>query len=159
MTWIVRRMAAGDIDAVLALAEKVSEAPRWSREDYSSCIDSCESGLLLRAGFAAEADGRLLGFSVGKLVARTCELESIAVEPGSQGKGMGRALFEAVIDWAQTHGATRIELEVRASNTRAIMLYELAGLRREGLRTGYYKSPEEDAVLMGRALGAGGKLA
>ncbi len=75
----------------------------------------------------------MLGFSVGKLVAGVCDLESIAVTPDFRGQGIGRALLVAVADWAQANAATRIELEVRASNIRAIKLYERAGLRREGL--------------------------
>lgn len=152
-------MSAGDIDAVLALAQAVPETPRWGREEYDRCIGADEAVSLRRSGFVAEAEGRFLGFSIGKLVAGVCELESIAVRPEVREKGIGRALFEAMVNWAQDNGATRIELEVRASNAAAIKLYEQAGLRREGLRRGYYQSPDEDAVLMGRALGHGGKLA
>jgi ribosomal-protein-alanine N-acetyltransferase len=158
MSWIVRRMTACDIDAVLTLAETTPEAPHWSRQNYERCIAVDESGPLLRAGFVAEAEGRMLGFSVGKLVAGVSELESIAVSPESRGRGIGRALLEAVANWAQAKGAARVELEVRASNNRAIKLYEQAGMRREGLRRAYYQSPEEDAVLFGKELDAGGKL-
>lgn len=152
MSWAIRRMIAGDIDAVFALAEKIPEAPCWSREDYVRCVAGDDSGSLRRAGFIVEADGQLRGFSVGKLVAGVCELESIAVDSEARGQGIGRGLFEAVTAWARANGSSRIELEVRGSNTRAIKLYEHAGLRREGLRPAYYQSPEEDAVLMGKDL-------
>ncbi|HYK36166.1 ribosomal protein S18-alanine N-acetyltransferase [Alloacidobacterium sp.] len=152
MSCTIRRIAAGDIEAVFALAEEIPGAPRWSPDDYSRCISDNESGLLRRAGFIAETDGHLLGFSIGKLVAEVCELESIAVSTEARGQGIGRALFEEVIGWAQSNEAIRIELEVRASNTGAIKLYEQFGLSREGLRPTYYHSPEEDAVLMGKNL-------
>ena len=158
MSWIVRRMSAGDVDAVLALAEQIPEVQRWNREEYERCVALDESGPLWRAGFIAEAERCLVGFSVGKLVAGVCELESIAVSPENRAHGIGRALFDVVANWAQAHGANRVELEVRASNIRAIKLYEQAGLHREGLRRGYYQSPEEDAVLMGKVLVPGGKL-
>lgn len=153
MSWIIRRMAPGDVDAVLVLAGKISEAPGWNREDYNRCISDDCSGSLKRSGFIAEADGQLLGFSVGKLVAGVCDLESIAVVHEARGQGIGHALFEAVTNWAQVNGAARIELEVGASNIRAIKLYVASGLHREGLRPGYYHSPEEDAVLMCKDLG------
>lgn len=153
MRWIIRRMAQGDVDAVLVLGREIPEVPRWIRENYSRCVSDDCSGLLKRSGFIAEADGQLLGFSVGKLVAGVCDLESIAVVHEARGQGIGHALFEAVTNWAQANGATRIELEVRASNIRAIKFYVAAGLRREGLRPGYYHSPEEDAVLMCKDLG------
>ncbi|HTZ88867.1 MAG TPA: ribosomal protein S18-alanine N-acetyltransferase [Alloacidobacterium sp.] len=158
MSWIIRRMADGDIDAVLAFAETIPEAPHWNLEEYGRCVGLDESGPLLRAGFVAEAEGGLLGFSVGKLVAGVCELESIAVAQENRGQGIGRALLQTLADWALVKGAARIELEVRASNARAIKLYEQAGLQREGLRPAYYRSPEEDAVLMGKVLLPGGKL-
>jgi ribosomal-protein-alanine N-acetyltransferase len=158
MSWTIRRMADGDIDAVVALAEKISEAPHWNREEYVRCGAPDGTASLQRSGFVAGVEGELLGFSVGKLVAGVCELESVAVLPENRGQGIGRALFDAVADWALASGAARMELEVRASNHRGIKLYERAGLRREGLRPAYYQSPEEDAVLMGKALLTGGKL-
>jgi [ribosomal protein S18]-alanine N-acetyltransferase len=159
MSWVIRRMAAADIDAVLALEEKTPEAPHWNRLEYERCVASPDSGGFLRSAFVANADGVVVGFSVGKLVAGVCELESMAVACEARGRGMGAALVTAVTDWARANGADRIELEVRALNARAIRLYERAGLCREGLRTGYYHSPDEDAVLMGAPLWSGGKLA
>lgn len=159
MSWVIRRMTAADIDAVLALEQKTPEAPHWKRLEYERCMGSSDFGSLVRAAFVADANGKVAGFSVGKLVAGVCELESMAVDCEARGQGMGAALVTAVTDWARASGGDRIELEVRASNTRAIRLYERAGLYREGLRTGYYHSPDEDAVLMGAALLSGGKLA
>jgi ribosomal-protein-alanine N-acetyltransferase len=158
MTMSIRPMAKGDIEAVLALAEQTPEAPHWDRREYERCVALNEADSLQRAGFVAEAEGHLLGFSVGKLIAGICELESVAVDRQARGQGIGRALLEAVAIWAQASEAARMELEVRASNTRAIGLYERAGFLREGLRPAYYHSPEEDAVLMGKALLSGGKL-
>jgi [ribosomal protein S18]-alanine N-acetyltransferase len=159
MSWAIRRMAAADIYAVLALEERTPEAPHWNRLEYERCLGSSDSGSLVRAAFVADADGEVVGFSVGKLVAGVCELESMAVDCEARGRGIGAALVTAVTDWARANGGDRIELEVRASNARAISLYERAGLCREGLRTGYYHSPDEDAVLMGASLWSGGKLA
>lgn len=158
MSWAIRRMTASDLDAVIALVEGITEAPRWNRRNYEACIDADQTAALRRAGFVAESSGRLLGFSAGKLVAGVCELESIAVSQGARGQGIGGALFEAVAKWARLHGANRLELEVRASNARAIKLYERSGMHHEGLRQAYYQSPEEDALLMGMSFDPGGKL-
>jgi ribosomal-protein-alanine N-acetyltransferase len=57
-----------------------------------------------------------------------------------------------VLAWAQRQGARRMELEVRISNRAAIALYERAGFVQDGRRRGYYRDPEEDAVLMGLPL-------
>jgi ribosomal-protein-alanine N-acetyltransferase len=52
------------------------------------------------------------------------------------------------MELARLHGATRLDLEVRASNAAAIRLYARAGFLEIGHRRAYYISPEDDAVLM-----------
>jgi ribosomal-protein-alanine N-acetyltransferase len=148
MTFSIRSMEVCDIDAVLSLERKIPEAPHWNRADYEC-----------RTGFIAASEGRLLGFSVAKLVVDICELESIAVAEEARGQGIGKALFQAVVEWARSRNALRVELEVRASNIRAIMFYERFGLCTEAVRRRYYQSPEEDAILMGLFLDPGGKPA
>ena len=54
--------------------------------------------------------------------------------PSFRGRGIGRRVAEAAIAAARERGAERIELEVFASNTRAIALYERLGFVREGLK-------------------------
>jgi RimJ/RimL family protein N-acetyltransferase len=54
--------------------------------------------------------------------------------PQVRGRGIGRRLAEAAIAAAAEHGAERIELEVFASNARAIVLYERLGFAREGVK-------------------------
>jgi len=54
--------------------------------------------------------------------------------PTVRGRGVGRRLAEAAIAAARAKGAERIELEVFASNTRAIALYERLGFVREGVK-------------------------
>ena len=54
--------------------------------------------------------------------------------PAVRGRGVGRRLAEAAIAAAKAQGAERIELEVFASNTRAITLYEKLGFVQEGVK-------------------------
>jgi RimJ/RimL family protein N-acetyltransferase len=49
-------------------------------------------------------------------------------------QGLGRKLAERAISDARAKGITRIELEVFASNTRAICLYERLGFVHEGVK-------------------------
>lgn len=51
-----------------------------------------------------------------------------------RGHGIGNALMQATLDKAQTQGLTRIELDVREENHRAIKLYEKFGFKIEGLK-------------------------
>ena len=84
----------------------------------------------------AEVDGRVVGIAGlhvkrGKL--RHSGGVGIAVHDQFQGRGLGRKLLEALVDLADNHlGLTRVELEVRADNARAIKLYETLGFEHEG---------------------------
>ena len=62
----------------------------------------------------------------------------MAVHPDAQGQGVGRALMQALCDWADHWGQVlRIELTVFVDNARAIALYERFGFRQEGRHVGY----------------------
>jgi RimJ/RimL family protein N-acetyltransferase len=61
---------------------------------------------------------------------------TIAIHEGYQGQGLGKALMSKLIDWARSHPKIeKFELQVRASNTRAIKLYESLGFVEEGRKT------------------------
>jgi ribosomal-protein-alanine N-acetyltransferase len=105
-----------------------------------------------RCFFVAEVEGRLLGFSVGKVIGlgagAVAELESVAVDGSVRRLGVGRALCEAVVSCCRAQGAEALELEVRAGSDGAIALYTSLGFSATGRRGGYYLEPVEDAVLM-----------
>lgn len=66
-------------------------------------------------------------------------------------RGIGRALLAATIEDASTR-FRRVELEVYASNTAAIRLYEQAGFAHEGRRRGAIDlgAGDEDVLMMAR---------
>ena len=49
---------------------------------------------------------------------------------------------------AEGRGIETIYLEVRASNTQALELYERFGFSQVGVRERYYDKPKEDALVM-----------
>jgi RimJ/RimL family protein N-acetyltransferase len=75
----------------------------------------------------------------------------IGLRAEARGRGLGRRLMTEAIDAARRQGMERIELEVFASNTRAVALYESLGFRREGLKRRARKLDGEydDDVVMG----------
>jgi ribosomal protein S18 acetylase RimI-like enzyme len=74
------------------------------------------------------------------------ELLRIAVDPGRRGEGLGRRLLEACQRDLVAEGMSHLFLEVRASNSAAIRLYETCGWKSCGRRPGYYPDGE-DALL------------
>ena len=60
-------------------------------------------------------------------------VNGIAVDPGRQGRGVGRALIDAAIAEARRRGARRLTLRVFSPNEPARRLYESAGFVVEGV--------------------------
>lgn len=73
-------------------------------------------------------DGKPAGM-VGALVAdgNTVELISMWVAPFARGRGVGDALIQAIVSWAEKQHADRLVLSVRNDNGRAIALYARHG--------------------------------
>jgi RimJ/RimL family protein N-acetyltransferase len=69
--------------------------------------------------------------------------------------GIGRALLEQAVAWAEASGVLKLELHVFPWNEPAIRLYEEFGFEREGLRKAHYRRGGElvDAILMAYRLG------
>jgi RimJ/RimL family protein N-acetyltransferase len=65
-------------------------------------------------------------------------------------RGVGRALLEQAVAWAQGAGVRKLELHVFPWNEPAIALYESFGFEREGVRKGHYlrDGAPVDAILM-----------
>jgi ribosomal-protein-alanine N-acetyltransferase len=76
-------------------------------------------------------------------------VHTIGVDPGWQGKGIGRALLRALLARADEHAAP-VYLEVRTDNAAAIGLYEAHDFARIGMRRRYYWPSGADAYTMAR---------
>jgi len=61
------------------------------------------------------------------------ELGGLAVDPGHQRTGAGRALVHAVVQQARARGARKLSLHVLAPNVAARRLYEACGFTLEGV--------------------------
>lgn len=151
----VRIALAEDVSAVVALERATAEAPHWGEAEYVAMVGEGAADYVRRRLFVAEAEGVLIGFAVGRVVADTGELESVAVDSQARRSGVGRALCGAVIEWCRGQGARAVELEVRAMSEGAMGLYRGLGFFPVGRRPRYYTGPVEDAVLMRLDLFAG----
>ena len=146
-------MAAADLEAVKLLAAAIPEAPHWESSVYRAFLES-ETGPQRRI-FVAEDSGEVAGFIAGQITFDICELESIAVGLNHRRGGVGSALLAALAAWAGESNVLKIQLEVRSANRSAISFYERHGFCPDGLRRGYYRQPEDDAVLMSLILRSG----
>ena len=78
----------------------------------------------------------------------------MSVHPDYWRQGIGRALLDYLDSWAVNVGVTKLDLEVWASNTGAICLYECHGYLHEGRRRGSIIRDDTvtDLILMGKQL-------
>ena len=73
-------------------------------------------------------------------------IQTIEVDPGTRGRGVGRELLRRIEGSVREAGACMIWLHVEATNAGAIRLYELHGYRCEGRKENYY--PRGHAALI-----------
>ncbi|MBS2018392.1 MAG: ribosomal protein S18-alanine N-acetyltransferase [Deltaproteobacteria bacterium] len=105
-----------------------------------------------RLRVARSESGAVLGYSLYWHVVDEIHLLNVAVAIPARRRGIGRALVAELIAHGKSHGATRVLLEVRASNEAAIAMYEALGFERFNVRARYY-ADGEDAVEMSLAIG------
>ena len=81
----------------------------------------------------AELGGRPVGLAhylfhrTGWEIAETCYLQDLYADPEVRGRGVGRALIEAVYDAADAHGAVTVYWLTQDFNTTARRLYDQIG--------------------------------
>ncbi|MGC1416170.1 MAG: ribosomal protein S18-alanine N-acetyltransferase [Candidatus Acidiferrum sp.] len=143
----VRKFRPEDAEAIRAISEHSSEAANWSKESYLNFSQQIGSLALV-----AETDGNLSGFLIGRLTGDQAEILNLAVSANQRRRGNGHALLAAAHAEFALGGAQSVYLEVRQSNTAAIAFYEAHGFSKSGLRKGYYRNPDEPALLLVKKL-------
>ena len=132
--------------ALLAALHETSFETPWSEKDLAELLAS--PGV---QGVVMSEEGEPAGFALIRAIAGEAELLTVCVRPEFRRTGLGAALLDSAEAAASSRSAERIFLEVSATNTAAIGLYERAGYARSGLRRSYYRDGS-DAVLMDKAL-------
>ena len=107
----------------------------------------------------AEHDRQLVGWATlergrAEYTRHTAEI-GLGVIAKSRGVGIGTALLTCALEWAAARGLEKVTLHVRASNLRAIRLYEDLGFAQEGRRIRQVKDCHgryDDDIPMGKLL-------
>ncbi len=102
--------------------------------------------------FAARMGDTLVGYAgiarLGRVRPFEYEIHTIGVDPAYQRHGIGRALMDRLLAWAEPEAV--VYLEVRTDNDPAINLYRSLGFVTVGLRKRYYRASGADALTMRR---------
>jgi putative acetyltransferase len=156
----VREARSGDAEAIArvfaAVAEEgllATEAPvdlAAQADRFRALIESDGPDTML----VLEDDRGIVGHAgVNRTHAEGVLAFGMAILPEARGRGGGRALLDAIVEYARAHGAHKVELEVWPGNARAISLYAAAGFEVEGLRRDHYRRRDgtlRSALLMAR---------
>jgi len=144
----VRRLAAEDVDAVVAIETEAFTSP-WQRETFLDLLDRPGLELLVMEDSVAG----IVGYAVLWCIVDQGELANMAITPNFRRRGLGSLLLARVLDVAREREVETVYLEVRASNESAVRLYTRFGFTEAGTRRAYYDRPKEDALVMMAALG------
>lgn len=100
-------------------------------------------------------DSRLDGAVLIEIRAASGYFGPLAVDPDSQGRGIGRLLVEAAADYCRKRGCRRLDIDVLDVRPELLAIYEGMGFKRSG--TMAYPYPERlrrpaHLILMSRPL-------
>lgn len=96
-------------------------------------------------------DKQLLSFILISVISNEAELLVLATLPEYCNQGYAGELLQQAQRMLLERGITQLFLEVRASNTQAISLYQAQGFKTINIRKAYYTNatgPKEDARIM-----------
>jgi ribosomal-protein-alanine N-acetyltransferase len=115
----------------LAAVEKVDEnsfTPVWQNS-----IDSLELAFRQAAiATVAEDQGKLVGYQISTATPLGGHLARLAVQPRSQGKGIGYALVYDLLSQFERRGARTVTVNTQQDNRASLSLYQKAGFRFTG---------------------------
>ncbi len=103
-----------------------------------------------RGAFLIARDAALLGCgAVRRIAAGTCELKRMFVVPEARGRGVARAILEALIGEARALGASEVVLETGVRQIAALALYRKSGFVEIGPFGEYVNSPLSVCMRLG----------
>ena len=136
-------MEIENIDDILQIEELCYGAHHWSYSSFVSEINNKISSYK-----CAVLKNRCIGYiGIWKIVDEA-HITNLSVHPEFQNQKIAHKLLLSTLDECYENKIKFITLEVRASNKRAIHLYEKFGFTSLGYRKKYYQDNNEDALIM-----------
>ncbi|CAB4617506.1 unannotated protein [freshwater metagenome] len=130
------------IDQVHELEQQLFPVDAWSKEQFWS-----ELAQPTRRYVVAIEGGSVLGYYGLFALAPQSDVQTIAVSPEAQGRGLGAQLLNSLIEEALAQGCEQVMLEVRSDNAAALALYARFEFEALNVRADYY-AHGVDAVVM-----------
>jgi len=144
----VRPMHEADVCEVIRI-ERASYQFPWTEGIFYDCL---RVAYLCRV---AVQDQQIVGYAVMSMGAGEAHILNLCVREDVRRSGVGRELIRYLLTQAEEAGMSEAFLEVRPSNSVALLLYESLGFEQVGTRRGYYQAlgGREDAAVLRLRLG------
>lgn len=139
----IKMFDSSHTDGILRIENECFEEP-WSRESIEEQLDNPNARY-----FVLIENGEVAGYGGMWCIAGEGDIMNIGVLPEKRRKGYGEKILLSLTECMKKENLSCLNLEVRASNSAAISLYEKHGFYRVGLRKKYYHG-REDALLLRR---------
>ncbi len=132
---------------VLAIEREVFSGDPWTEEQFWS-----ELAQDTRSYVVALDGADVVAFAGLFVLPPDADVQTVAVAPSHQGRGLARSMLEQLVSQAEVHGVTHTLLEVREDNESALRLYGRMGFEQISRRPGYY-ADGTDALILRRPRG------
>ncbi len=129
------------LSAVLDL-DQVCLGGLWTEAGYRRELESPNSDLLVLL-----ANHQVIGLGCLWAILDEAHITTLAIHPDYHRRHLGQLLLIQLLQLAYRRALTHATLEVRASNHRALGLYQKFGFQTAGQRKGYYKDGEDALIL------------
>ena len=139
----IRKMTYRDAPAAAVLERECFSEP-WSENVYLSTLADENTVYLV----AETKDGQLAGICGLLDILGEGDISNVVVAEPFRRQGIAARMLAELLKQGTERDITAFTLEVRASNTAAIGLYEKFGFVTKGRRKNFYRKPEEDALIM-----------
>jgi ribosomal-protein-alanine N-acetyltransferase len=143
----IRAFREADAAAATEMLRGSAEASQWTEWGFKELLGW--RGVL---ALVSEDDRGVTGFLIAREVAGEAEILNLAVVVAKRRRGEGAALLKAAVEVLRARQVSRVFLEVRESNEAGKAFYQKQGFSETGKRAGYYRDPDEAAIVMARKL-------
>jgi len=130
------------IGQVREIEAEVFPDDAWTQEQFWS-----ELAQQTRAYEVALVDSAVVGYAGLFVLPPDADVQTVAVAPSWQGRGLARELLDRLLQRAESSGVTHTLLEVREGNSSALRLYAALGFEQISRRPRYYADGTDALIL------------
>jgi ribosomal protein S18 acetylase RimI-like enzyme len=127
----IRAATAGDVPAIIRVVNAAFAIETFldgTRTDEKRMAETTSKGKFL----VAEEGGRIVASVYVEPRGKRGYFGMLAVDPASQGKGLGRAMVEAAESYCQNRGCTAMDIAVLSLRPELLPLYQKLGYVKTG---------------------------